>query len=155
MNFTKEELQILKNALRDRENRMFKDAQAYRDQDNKLAQFDCIQEMRLAQHLSERIHKALTYPEKEAEMLKSVQEKGEDEGDCGHRIWLGHLNGKCDINGHTDIMSVVSCKTLLGSDSLSFQVNTQDDKSTIFVDIYEFEPDVVEAIYSQVMTYKK
>lgn len=155
MNFSKEELQILKSALRDRESRMFKDAQTYRDQGNKLAQFDCIQEMRLAQHLSERIHKALSYPEKENEMLSTVQQFGEDEGDCGHRIWLSDLDGQCNINSHTDIMSVVACKTLLGNDSLSFQVNTPDDKSTMFVDLYEFEPDVVEAIYSQVMSHKK
>ena len=51
------ELEVIIASLRQREDRMFKDAQAYRDQGNKLAQMDCIEEMHLAQHLRERIQK--------------------------------------------------------------------------------------------------
>lgn len=46
--------------LREREGRMYKDSVLYRDQDNKLAQMDCIQEMHIAQHLRERLEKITT-----------------------------------------------------------------------------------------------
>ena len=56
--FSDKELEVIIAGLRQREDRMFKDAQAYRDQDNKLAQMDCIEEMHLAQHLRERLEKS-------------------------------------------------------------------------------------------------
>ena len=158
MKFSKEELEIIGNALMGRETRMLHDADLYRDQRNLEAQKDCLDEWRKAHNLHERIRKEIWhagYQDKQDEMLETVKQFGEDEGDCGHRIWLGDLNGKCDIDGHTDIMSVVASKNYLGQDTLSFQVNTPDDKKTIFVDIFYFQPEVVEAIYTQVMNNKK
>lgn len=87
----------------------------------------------------------------EDDMISAVKEKGEDEGDCGHRIWLSNLNGKCNLNGHTDIMSAVVTKNTKGNDSLSIQVNTPDDRSTIFVGIYDFDADVADLIYDQIV----
>ena len=90
----------------------------------------------------------------EQNMINVVKERGEDEGDS-HRIWLSDLNNMCNINGHTDIMSVVACKNTAGKDCLSIQVNSPDDKSTIFVDIYDFNYEVADLIYDQVVNYKK
>lgn len=90
----------------------------------------------------------------EQNMIEQVKEFGEDEGES-HRIWLSNLNGKCRINGHTDIMSVVACKNTEGNDCLSVQVNTPDDKSTIWVSISDFTYEVADLIYDQVMNYKK
>lgn len=87
----------------------------------------------------------------EDDIITAVKEKGENEGDCGYRIWLSNLNGKCNINGHTDIMSAVVTKNTKGNDSLSIQVNTPDDRSTIFVDIYDFNADVADLIYDQIV----
>lgn len=90
----------------------------------------------------------------EQNMIEQAKAVGEDEGES-HRIWLSGLNGKCLINGHTDIMSVVACKNTAGEDCLSIQVNSPDDKSTIWVDISDFTYDVADLIYNQVMNYKK
>ena len=85
----------------------------------------------------------------EQDMIDTVKERGEDEGDS-HRIWLSDLNGACNINGHTDIMSAVACKNTAGEDCLSIQVNTPDDKSTLFCSINDFTPDVADKIYYQI-----
>ena len=91
----------------------------------------------------------------ELEMIETVKEKGEDEGDS-HRIWLSDLNGACNIcDEYTDIMSAVACKNLDGEDSLSIQVNTPDDKRTIFACLDDFDYSVVDKIYEQIMNYKK
>ena len=90
----------------------------------------------------------------EQNMIEQVKEFGESEGES-HRIWLSDLNGKCLINDHTDIMSVVACKNTDGKDCLSIQVNSPDDKSTIWVEILDFTYDVADQIYDQVMNYKK
>lgn len=85
----------------------------------------------------------------EQDMIDTVKERGEDDGDS-HRIWLSGLNGACNINGHTDIMSAVACKNTAGEDCLSIQVNTPDDKSTLFCSIDDFTPDVADKIYYQI-----
>ena len=55
VNFSKNELETIIAGLREREDRMYKDSVLYRDQGNKLAQMDCIQEMHIAQHLRESL----------------------------------------------------------------------------------------------------
>lgn len=55
IDFSNKELETLIAGLREREDRMYSDSVQYRDQDNKLAQMDCIQEMHIAQHLRERL----------------------------------------------------------------------------------------------------
>ena len=57
--FQKRELKVITDALRDREDRMFRDAQEYKKQDNKLAQFDCIHKMYEAKNARERLEKYL------------------------------------------------------------------------------------------------
>ena len=54
-NFTKEELRIIKYALNGRADRMARDAIAYKNVGNVEAQKDCLNEMRLAQNLLEKI----------------------------------------------------------------------------------------------------
>ena len=55
VNFSKNELEAIIAGLRERETRMYSDSVQYRDQGNKLAQMDCIEEMHIAQHLRERL----------------------------------------------------------------------------------------------------
>ena len=55
INFSPKELETIIAGLREREDRMYKDSVLYRDQGNKLAQMDCIQEMHIAQDLRERL----------------------------------------------------------------------------------------------------
>lgn len=52
---SEKELEVIILGLREREDRMFRDALEYGKQDNKPAQLDCIQEMHIAQHLKERL----------------------------------------------------------------------------------------------------
>ena len=51
------ELEVIILGLREREDRMFKDAETYKNQGNKLAQMDCIHEWKTAQNLRERLEK--------------------------------------------------------------------------------------------------
>jgi hypothetical protein len=60
IDFSNKELETLIAGLKEREDRMYSDSVLYRDQDNKLAQMDCIQEWRIAQHLRERLEKITT-----------------------------------------------------------------------------------------------
>lgn len=90
----------------------------------------------------------------EQDMIDTVKDKGEDEGGS-HRIWLSDLNGVCNLDGHTDIMSAVVCKNTAGEDCLSIQVNTPNDYSTTFCSIDELNYDVVDKIYDQIMNYRK
>lgn len=53
--FSEKELEVIILGLKEREDRMFRDAEIYKNQGNKLAQMDCIEEMRIAQHLRERL----------------------------------------------------------------------------------------------------
>lgn len=55
--FSEKELEAIISGLREREDRMFRDAEIYKNQGNKLAQMDCIQEMHIATHLRERLEK--------------------------------------------------------------------------------------------------
>lgn len=77
-----------------------------------------------------------------AELVKKYGEKD----DNTYRIWLD-LNGVCDFAGHTDIM----CAHLGEDGKLTFQVNTPDDKSTIFVWLEEFPDDVIKKVVGQIM----
>ena len=55
VSFSEKELETIIAGLRERETRMYSDSVQYRDQGNKLAQMDCIEEMHIAQHLRERL----------------------------------------------------------------------------------------------------
>lgn len=55
IDFSNKELETIIAGLWDRENRMYSDSVLYRDQGNKQAQMDCIEEMHIAQHLRERL----------------------------------------------------------------------------------------------------
>ena len=55
IDFSNKELETIIAGLRERETRMYSDSVQYRDQGNKLAQMDCIEEMHIAQHLRERL----------------------------------------------------------------------------------------------------
>ena len=81
----------------------------------------------------------------ENKIREFVTEFGEEEETEGaHRFWLGDLNGVCDIEGHTDVMSVIVL-----DDEVSVQVNTPDDMSTLFVGLGELPHKVVKAIILQ------
>ena len=135
MKFTNEELNTIEYALLDRASKMFHDHEAYKKSGNKEAMLDCLAEMGRANELRDRIHReqlknALSGTSDEIAQI--VREKGEKDGDV-YRIWLSDLNGVCDIAGHTDIM----CAHLGEDGILTFQVNTPDDNSTIFVRLEE------------------
>jgi hypothetical protein len=52
---SEKELEVIIQSLRERENIMFNQSLIYKNQDNKPAQMDCIEEMHIAQHLRERL----------------------------------------------------------------------------------------------------
>ena len=54
-NFTNEEMRIVKYALQERIDRMYRDADAYKNVGNVEAQKDCLNEVRLAQNLLNKI----------------------------------------------------------------------------------------------------
>ena len=55
VNFSKNELEAIIAGLRERETRMYRDSELYRDQSNKMAQMDCLNEMKIARTLRERL----------------------------------------------------------------------------------------------------
>ena len=55
VNLSEKELETIIAGLREREDRMFRDAQEYKNQGNKLAQMDCIQEWRIAEDIRKRL----------------------------------------------------------------------------------------------------
>ena len=55
INFSNKELETVISGLRERENRMFLDAETYKNLGNKEAQMDCLDEMHIAKHLRERL----------------------------------------------------------------------------------------------------
>ena len=55
ISFSQKELESLIAGLREREDRMYKDSELYRDQGNKVAQLDCLNEMKIARTLRERL----------------------------------------------------------------------------------------------------
>ena len=135
MEFTNEELNTIEYALLDRASKMFCDFEAYKNKGNKDAMLDCLAEMKKANELRERIHNEqlkIAISGMAKDVAKIVREKGEQDGNV-YRIWLFGLNGVCDIAGHTDIM----CAHLGEDGILTFQVNTPDDQSTIFVHLEE------------------
>jgi len=56
--FSEKELDVIIQSLRERESIMYNQSLIYRNQGNKPAQMDCIQEWRIAQHLRERLEKS-------------------------------------------------------------------------------------------------
>lgn len=135
MKFTTKELDTIEYALLDRANKMFSDYEAYKDNDNKEAMMDCLEEMKRANALRDRIHNEQwknAISGMTDDVAKIVREKGERDGNV-YRIWLSDLNGVCDISGHTDIM----CAHLGEDGILTFQVNSPDDQSSIFVYLEE------------------
>ena len=135
MEFTNEELNAIEFALLDRANKMFRYHEAYKKSGNEEAMLACLAEMTRANELRDRIHREQmknALSSMSDDIVQIVREKGEQDGDV-YRIWLSDLNGVCDIAGHTDIM----CAHLGEDGILTFQVNTPDDKSSIFVYLEE------------------
>lgn len=52
---SQKELETIIAGLRERENRMYKDSELYRDQGNKMAQMDCLDEMHIAEYTRRRL----------------------------------------------------------------------------------------------------
>ena len=55
INFSQKELETIIAGLRERENRMYRDSELYRDQGNKIAQMDCLDEMHIAEYTRRRL----------------------------------------------------------------------------------------------------
>jgi hypothetical protein len=53
--FSETELNILVLALQEREDRMYRDSEEYKKQDNKIAQMDCLSELKMARELRRRL----------------------------------------------------------------------------------------------------
>ena len=58
--FSDAEIEVLSNSLREREDRMLRDAETYKKQGNKVAQMDCLNEWHATQHLRERLERIKT-----------------------------------------------------------------------------------------------
>lgn len=133
--FTAEEFDTIIYALADRQTAMFRDYEEYKKGGNKEAMMDCLDEMRKAQELRDKLsemeRKDFLRAASDA-MSEIVCEKGERDGDI-FRVWLSDLNGLCDISGHTDIV----CAHLGEDGKLTFQINTPVDNSSIFVYLEE------------------
>ena len=135
MDFTLEELNTIEYALLDRASKMFLDYVAYKKSGNKEAMLDCLAENKKANELRKRIHNEqskIAISAMTDDIAKIVREKGEQDGNV-YRIWLSDLNGVCNISGHTDVM----CAHLGEDGILTFQLNTPDDQSSIFVYLEE------------------
>ena len=148
MKFTPEEFNTIGCALIDRANKMFHDYEAYKSIGNEEAMMDCLEEMKRANALREQIRmEQLKYAisDVSGEIAKTVRENGEQDGNV-YRIWLSDLNGVCDISGHTDVM----CAHLGEDGILTFQVNTPDDQSAIFVYLEELPIAVVIEIIDKI-----
>lgn len=55
IDFSNKELETIIAGLRERGTRMYRDSELYRDQGNRLAQMDCLNEMYTAEKLRERL----------------------------------------------------------------------------------------------------
>lgn len=53
--FSEKELEVIILGLKEREDRMFRDAELYKNQGNKLAQMDCLDEMHIAEYTRRRL----------------------------------------------------------------------------------------------------
>ena len=59
IDFSQKELDTIIAGLRERENRMYRDSELYRDQGNKIAQMDCLDEMHIAEYTRRRLQERL------------------------------------------------------------------------------------------------
>lgn len=55
--FSEKELEAIIFSLQEREDRMFRDSETYKNQENKAAQMDCLNEMHIARNLRRRLEK--------------------------------------------------------------------------------------------------
>lgn len=53
--FSEKELETIIAGLRERETRMYNDSELYKDQGNKIAQMDCLDEMHIAEYTRRRL----------------------------------------------------------------------------------------------------
>lgn len=83
---------------------------------------------------------------KNSKLAELVRLHGEKDGDI-YRVWLGNLNGVCNLDGHTDIM----CAHLGEDGVLTFQVNTPDDSSTVFVYLEELPQMAIQMVVDQLL----
>lgn len=145
MKLSTEDLRVINYALSEREDIMFRDSEKYRQADNQPAMMDCLAEMKKAKELRLRVWHEMQMSKLQdevSELAEIVREMGEPD-DNVRRIWLHDLNDVCDIAGHTDVM----CAHYGEDGILTFQVNTGDDSSTIFV-YYDELPDIVQKFVS-------
>lgn len=61
ISFSQKELESIIAGLREREDRMYSDSLGYRDNNNKVAQLDCLNEMKIARTLRERLESLARY----------------------------------------------------------------------------------------------
>lgn len=59
IDLSNKELETIIAGLRERENRMYSDSVLYRDQGNKIAQMDCLDEMHIAEYTRRRLQEKL------------------------------------------------------------------------------------------------
>ena len=87
-----------------------------------------------------------------------VKQKGEDDGVCHILSFDKSFNNACNIisgkDRLTDILSLYVSKNLEGGDSLSVLVSTPDDTMSLFVDITDFNCDVIDRIYDYAQNFK-
>jgi DNA-dependent RNA polymerase auxiliary subunit epsilon len=94
-----------------------------------------------------------------ADLIHWVKEKGEYDGVC-HVLWLDNtFYGACNIAAYktslTDILALYAGEDMTGADSLSVLAASEDDTAQLFVDITDFNADVIDRIYDFVINYKK
>ena len=87
----------------------------------------------------------------ERQIAEAVVANGEREETPGSfRVWLGNLNGVCDVAGHTDALSLLVDKDGM----LNVQVNTPDDSSTLFVGLGQFSDETVAEMLRQALDFR-
>lgn len=84
------------------------------------------------------------------DMIDAIREKGESDNE-NYRFYISGLEGVCNVLGHTDIIAALACRNQAGDDVLAIHLTVADDSSSIFVEIYDLFPEVIDIIYDQIM----
>lgn len=81
----------------------------------------------------------------QANIINGVMTKGDTDG-VSKVIYLENLNGAINIDGYTDVLSV-----MVGADGmLSVLISDADDKKQSFVGLFDLPKEVVFEIYKQI-----
>ena len=83
-------------------------------------------------------------------LINTIKENGEFDGNC-YVHWLGEdFYGVINLDGYTDILGA-----FVGTDNmLSFLVSDENDNKQGFVDILQFDNDVIYKIINNILKYK-